>query len=516
MKQRLTLRSLVRHGAALAALVLALPLALSACGSDEKLPEAISLTRAELLNPETCKECHATHYEEWSGSMHAYAAEDPVFLAMNARGQKETNGKLGTFCVSCHAPMAVREGFTEDGLNLDSVPAHLKGITCYFCHNIQSVDDDHNNRITLANDETMRGAIRDPVRNGKHRSIYSEYMDRDALKSSDACGACHDLRLKQDMFGHDVHLERTFEEWRQTIFNVEGSRGQRCGTCHMETSPVSGPIADMPGTKLVVRPRHFHDFPGVDLALTPFPQDAPQNEKQLERVQNFLDASLVTEVCVNRTEPVVMRVLIDNAQAGHHFPSGASQDRRVWVSVKAYLAGEEVFSTVDVPSDQSVVDAAAAQPDKRLWLMRDQVLKANGEEAHMFWDVARVVPREESSSKTIQGTLKSDPFTSAHLVEQFRATPTFRRPPDRVVVNIHIRPIDFDVIDDLIATQSLDPRFRNEIRTLTLLPNRGTKLPGADVSVEWTRALAETRGFVIVPQDERQPFDCYGPGGGSR
>ena len=29
---------------------------------------------------------------------------------MNKRGQRETNGALGTFCLKCHAPMAVALG----------------------------------------------------------------------------------------------------------------------------------------------------------------------------------------------------------------------------------------------------------------------------------------------------------------------------------------------------------------------------------------------------------------------
>jgi hypothetical protein len=440
--------------------------------------------------------------------MHAYAAEDPVFLAMNARGQKETDGKLGSFCVNCHAPMAVREGFTTDGLNLDSVPDHLKGITCYFCHNIQSVDDDHNNLITLANDETMRGAIRDPVRNGKHRSAYSEFTDRDALKSSDACGACHDLRLKEEHFGHNVHLERTFEEWRQTIFNLDGPAGQRCGTCHMERSVERGPIADMEGVPLKVRNRHLHDFPGVDLALTPFPEAAPQNARQLARVQAFLDTSLATEVCVADSRPVI-RVLLDNANAGHHFPSGASQDRRVWVSVKAYVGDREIFSTVDVPEGQSVEAAAAAQPDRPLWLMRDEVVKEDGEAAHMFWDVVRVIPREESSSPTIPGTLKADRFNSAHLVRRFPSRGALPEMPDRVVVNVHMRAVDFDVMDDLIDTSWLEPRFRNAVRTMSLLPNRGTPSPQANVNVEWTRELARSSGFVDLLSDERLRLECF-------
>src|SRR4029079_3501615 len=51
---------------------------------------------ANLTDPETCKTCHPSHYEEWAGSMHAYAAEDPVFRAMNARAQRD-NPATGTF-----------------------------------------------------------------------------------------------------------------------------------------------------------------------------------------------------------------------------------------------------------------------------------------------------------------------------------------------------------------------------------------------------------------------------------
>ena len=55
--------------------------------------------------------------------MHAYAADDPVFVAMNQRGQRETAGALGDFCVKCHAPVAVHDGLTTDGLNLATLPS---------------------------------------------------------------------------------------------------------------------------------------------------------------------------------------------------------------------------------------------------------------------------------------------------------------------------------------------------------------------------------------------------------
>src|SRR5437773_4825089 len=118
-----------------------------------------------MLDPQTCKACHADHFREWSGSMHAYASEDPVFLAMNQRGQRETNGALGAFCVNCHAPMAVREGATKDGLNLASLSPSLKGVTCFFCHTVDAVQGTHDAQLHLSDEPIMRGAFADPVPN---------------------------------------------------------------------------------------------------------------------------------------------------------------------------------------------------------------------------------------------------------------------------------------------------------------------------------------------------------------
>ena len=78
--------------------------------SHSSAPPPTYLTRDALLDPQTCEQCHVDHYADWSGSMHAYASDDPVFRAMNERGQRETNGQLGDFCVKCHAPMALRRG----------------------------------------------------------------------------------------------------------------------------------------------------------------------------------------------------------------------------------------------------------------------------------------------------------------------------------------------------------------------------------------------------------------------
>jgi nitrate/TMAO reductase-like tetraheme cytochrome c subunit len=182
------------------AILCTLPFVVGACGDNE------GLSIDEIMKPETCVTCHPKHFKEWSGSMHAYAADDPVFIAMNKRGQRETNGALGDFCVQCHAPMALRLGLTSNGLNMAEVPQWAKGVTCYFCHNAKSVEGTHNAPIVLFNDAVMRGGIKNPVANNAHRSEFSGVVDSDSADSSAMCGSCHDIVTQKG-----VHLERTFE-----------------------------------------------------------------------------------------------------------------------------------------------------------------------------------------------------------------------------------------------------------------------------------------------------------------
>ncbi|HEY3253729.1 MAG TPA: multiheme c-type cytochrome, partial [Polyangiaceae bacterium] len=228
---------------------------LLACGNQPAEPAVLSAE--ELMDPKTCAECHSRQYAEWSGSMHAYASSDPLFVALNQRGQDEAN--VGTFCVGCHAPLAVRTGATRDGKNLASLPERLQGVTCYACHNVNQITNTHNNSLRLANDSVMRASLANALPNRAHRSAYSPLLDRAQLESSKLCGSCHDV-----VNGHGVAIERSFAEWQASAF--ASSSGSTCGQCHMSKSSEPGPIADVPGAP--VRERHSHQFPGVDLALT--------------------------------------------------------------------------------------------------------------------------------------------------------------------------------------------------------------------------------------------------------
>ena len=434
------------------------------CGQDGAGDDGVEpeLTYEELLDPATCQECHPTQYDQWSGSMHAYAAEDPVFRAMNARGQEATDGELGDFCVSCHAPMAVRTGATTDGLNLDEVPDHLQGVTCYFCHSVDAVEGTHNNPLRLAEDLVIRGPLDDPTPNEGHASMYSAFHDRNRLESSDLCGSCHDIVIPAG-----VLIERTYQEWQDTLYASGEPGSLSCGSCHMRGS--NGVAADYPG--LPLRRIHDHSMPGVDVALTPF----PNREEQLELVQSFLDTSLFAELCVETLGGPVVTVSLENIAAGHSFPSGAAQDRRVWVELTAWRGEEVIFESGHVPDGLPVREL----DDPTMWTIDEVALDENGDDAHMHWEI------RSTTSTALPGPTALSPldpdWTDPHREREF-VMPDF---PTRVSMRVRIRPIGLDILDELIETGHLDPGIREVMPTFTL----------AATELEWTDDL----GVACVP-----------------
>ena len=409
------------------------------------------LSRQALLDPETCATCHPSQVREWQGSMHAYASDDPVFMAMNARGQRETEGSLGDFCVQCHAPMALREGATTDGLNLADVPRSLKGVTCYFCHNADAVEGTHNNPIVLANDAVMRGSFADAAEVAGHQTAYSPLLDRATIRSSDLCGSCHDVVTPRG-----VELERTYAEWRSSLFSLDDpAQFQSCARCHMPGR--EGLAAEVDGVG--VRRIASHMMPGVDVAITAW----PEREAQHAAVQRALDTTVFSILCVRRIAGgTEISIGLENLAAGHSFVSGASHDRRVWLELVATLGGQDVYRAGTVSDGTALVDTSSAA----FWRMGDLAFKEDGSPAHMFWDVDHV-----DSSLLIAPTAVSplDPrYVDPHVVRTF----SFAGVADRIEMNIRLRPIGFDVLDDLIASGDLDASLREEMTTFSLAAAR--------------------------------------------
>ena len=443
------------------------------CASESTADPTTYLSAEELLDPETCKTCHPQHYREWASSMHAYAAEDPVFSAMNRRAQRQTDGSIGEFCVKCHAPMAVSMGATRDGLNLDDVPQKLKGVTCYVCHNATGVGEHFNNDIQLANDNVMRAALDAPIHSPAHATRYSDLLDGNRRRSSELCGSCHDVVVPSN-----VHLERTFAEYKASLFGQLEQGFETCVGCHM-------PGRDAPAAALANAPQrttHEHLWPAVDVALTPFP------DLDLQRTAVECELALGTRFRSVEHDGLGSFTIFSETAAGHKQPSGAAQDRRMWIEVVAYDSQERVIFESGHIAEGELIERAPgdAKYDPQLALYRDWMYDANGELTHNFWEAAPSTAYPTGyESLTLPYTI--DPGVPHTLSARF-AIARYREIA-RMTIRMRLQPIGMDVLQDLVATGDLDASVIERMPTFTM--------HGA--SVEWRPDQEMPRS--LLPKD---------------
>jgi hypothetical protein len=447
----------------------ALLIALAACSSAPKDPVA------ELQDPTTCKQCHPQHYDQWSGSMHAYASQDPVFVAMNNRGQREA--QLGTFCAQCHVPMAVANGRTDfTDFDPTALSPAENGITCYFCHDVKAVAADHNNGLELAMDQTMRGGAKNPADTPAHDSAFDGKLMASTSNQSTMCGSCHDVVTPAG-----VPLERTYSEWQTSLFSQnDPSRflPVTCSGCHMISS--TGVIAQGPGLSVGTRTDGFHDhsLPAIDQAITEFPnkdQQAMGIESELEGAIAIVGPSppgggaAPGGICVVPEDGGAIRVRVDSFQIGHMYPSGAAQDRRSWLEVIAYDASNNVlFSSGVVADNQDPEDIADPMVNctnsgsgscSGFW---DRAVKADGTPAHFFWEVAT------ETSHLLKPQVTSDPNSPNfdHSTTAEYVIGALSAQVDHITARLRTRPFTYAVLNDLVSSNDLPAMYASSITTV--------------------------------------------------
>jgi cytochrome c554/c'-like protein len=450
--------------------------------------------------------------------MHAYASYDPVFLAMNRRAQEETSGELGDFCVRCHAPVATALGLTDDGLNLEALPEAVQGVGCYACHGVEALEGDHNGAMRLATDGVLRGGLSDPRAGAPHGIAYSELLDGERAESSGLCGACHDVVLPGGL-----ELERTYQEWSHSAFGPERAASEgallSCAGCHMPET--NEPVVAAGTTGSEPRPgMHDHTNPAVDVALAPFPRsgdeaaDRAAEADQRARVRALLDTSLGVEVCVQALagDTSAIFVTLENASAGHSFPSGAAQDRRVWVELRARRGDALLFES----GDAGPGDPGAPIADDDTWSFMDRIYDEDDRPTTHFWNARRI------ESSLIPAATTFDPaardFLNNHVTRRYPRSRDAAIPgvPDRVEVVVRVRPIGLEILEDLERSGHLARELIDAAPTFDIIPNRHlAEHPAlsnlAAVTFEWSGSVKDSGLFSTrILRDEAYAKDCVG------
>ncbi len=338
-------------------------------------PEAAAKWKKSDFQPaEACKSCHPQHYEEWRGSMHAYAITDPVFHAMHKLAQEETAGEIGDFCIKCHSPAGTGIGEvtakTRSPKGLSDIS--LAGVSCEVCHRGVTLEEGHpgNARFEIHPGAAVVGGLPNPQATPAHDSITN-----DSLKNPDFCGSCHNVSNRKG-----VKIEKPHDEF---IASTYPERNTGCLSCHMQTytgrATPDGPLRNR---------LHRHDFIGVDVAVTPFPRMGYQRRE----VAAFLRTAARMTVAAPRQavagDSFKLDVQVKNVGAGHNLPTGPSTERELWIEVIATASdGKPLFEsgTLDKGGDLRGGHGEASEEDPQLALFTDRFVGKEGETVYFMW-----------------------------------------------------------------------------------------------------------------------------------
>jgi hypothetical protein len=340
----------------------------------QKDPPEPEFSLSDFNSAEACQECHPTYYNEWRGSMHAYAFVDPI----NTIGMKNTQiavgtEELGQFCIECHSPIGSLTGETPTGFNKENVDKKVReGINCDVCHLMESPSETAFDNPVYHYDVksgTQYGSIMAPAENSFHASEGRQFYSQ-----SKACLPCHDLINKTGL-----PVEITFTEWLESPF---AAMGVECQDCHMET--YSGQAAtDGPQRENL----HRHDFIGVDIALIEdFPNKDEQRQKIEQLLQNSVSLTVNVQDSIQANSTFEIETIVKNDKTGHDIPSSVTFVRQMWLEVTVSSGSEIIYKSGYFDANGDLMDEHSklnpnGDPDLALF---QSALYKNGEPANVF------------------------------------------------------------------------------------------------------------------------------------
>lgn len=364
-----------------------------------------------LADPDdNCSTCHGDYdtavepWANWRGSMMSQAARDPLFYACLAIAEQDAPS-VGDICIRCHAPRGWLAGRSIDSSGQSLTVEDRKGISCDFCHKL--VDWNYTPGVSPAEDADILAGLIDPptdyttgqyviaptaAKRGPFADALEDghaILESDFHRSSALCGTCHDVsnaafsKVGEDDYAPNAFdaphptmdqaemgpVERTFSEWEASDFATGGVDLPQyggvvatCQDCHM--SDVTGAGASTPGTP-VRSDLPLHDMTGGNTALQGLIAAAYPDEVDVEqlnasklRARQTLQKAIQLDVTPTGYG-VDVRITNDT---GHKLPTGYPEGRRVFISVEARNALDEVvftsgaydFATAELQHDPQV------------------------------------------------------------------------------------------------------------------------------------------------------------------
>jgi len=284
--------------------------------------KAKNLDIDQFDDPEICMGCHTEIYDQWKGSMHSNAWNDPVYLALMREASKATEGATDNLCLACHTPIGLAAGeATPTGEKLSGLAKN--GVQCDFCHNISSTTGSGNAALVLTPEKYGR-----PLKFGPFPDAQSPYHDTtysDLHTVSELCGTCHNVTHPSNR----IPIERTYDEWKDSPYQAEGIG---CQECHM--TPGSGPTKN-PGKAAEggkKRDQIFsHYFVGGNAIVPEMLGSKNHAGLAREMLQGAAKMELLSIRNLKPGATATVTIRVHNSGAGHKLPTGFPEGREMWV-----------------------------------------------------------------------------------------------------------------------------------------------------------------------------------------
>lgn len=322
---------------------------------ETKYPYSPSLIQWEKSSidfepPETCGECHPDKYEEWQGSMHSLAFQDPVYQGELNLAIKAVGHEVARQCEGCHTPAAMVQGEIK-GAGLKGLsPLAMAGVSCDVCHSIKN----HNHWQTPSHKPENGSFTLSPGRDSEEGPIPTKYgpftpeegcgedfhecRESPLHLQAELCASCHQV------FNYKTHtpIEETYSEWKNSPYAANNIQCQDCHMVEIDTFKRSADKMTRPE-----RDEYRHYFNGANFLLYHLTELAAKKagdeelaanannkfQMAVARLQSAADLEVSPIYRNNRLAEI--RVRIKNIRAGHNLPTSLTNVRQMWLEVTA-------------------------------------------------------------------------------------------------------------------------------------------------------------------------------------
>jgi hypothetical protein len=305
-------------------------------------------SNAGFTEPAVCGGCHTQQYEEWTGSVHAIAFQDPIYQGELNKGFKAVGHEVTRQCEGCHSPAGVLTGEIKGPGLIGLSPLALAGVSCDICHSISGVthwqtpshEPENGSFILTPGVDTKNGVTlikRGPLKPSEGcGGGFHECMESKLHIQAELCASCHQVYH----FDNHFPIEATYLEWKHGPY---AQKEIMCQDCHMVDMEIFKLSAD--SFRKPTREDYHHYFNGANYLLYYLAKGAAEKagykelaanltqkyEMAVARLKSAADLELSPIYRNGRLTDVKVRV--KNVRAGHNLPTSLTNVRQMWLEI---------------------------------------------------------------------------------------------------------------------------------------------------------------------------------------